>query len=309
MERLGGEIRLVRESAGLSQKMLGDALGCTQGKINKLEDGSNRVKLPELEKIIEVCGVGEEHAENLRRQAYEIEELPNSMAQPSVPAWFQKFAVLEPAASAVFSWHTERLPGLLQTEHYRHKQFSAAGVGGGELARHWRARRSRKEIFELAQPPKYHFVLGESCLYRTPDGFSPFVVWDEAQYLAELADRYPGVVTVQVLPFSARIPFAPTDFTIMSFADGQKRDYIYIEHPAGGTEIKADADIQLFHVARQRLIDAALDPHESREFLNTVVANAREMSESDAAEDYRRRTAPPMITAYGATGRQKGPAT
>lgn len=307
MERLGGEIRLVRESAGLSQKMLGDALECTQGKINKLEDGSNRVKLPELEKIIEACGVGEDHAENLRKQAYEIEELPNSMAQPSVPTWFQKFAVLEPAASEVFSWHTERLPGLLQTEHYMHKQFSAAGVGGGELARHWRARRSRKEIFELDQPPKYHFVLGESCLYRTPDGFSPFVVWDEAQYLAEIADRYPGVVTVQVLPFSAPIPFAPTDFTIMSFAAGQKRDYIYIEHPAGGTEIKADADIQHFHVARRRLIDAALGPDESREFLKTIVANARELSESDAAEDYRKHTAPPMLSSFVAS-RQKGPA-
>lgn len=307
MEALGGEIRRVRESAGLSQRELGDELGCTQGKINKLEDGSNRVKRPELEKIIEACGVGEEHADRLREQAYEIEELPNSMAQPSVPSWFQKFAVLEPAASEVFSWHTERLPGLLQTEHYMHKQFSAAGVDGGELARHWRARRSRKEIFDLEQPPKYHFVLGESCLYRTPDGFSPFVVWDEAQYLAEVADRYPGVVTVQVLPFTARIPFAPTDFTIMRFAAGQKRDYIYIEHPAGGTEIKAEADIQQFHAARQRLIDAALGPDESREFLNAVVANAREMSESDAAEDYRRHTAPLMLNSFGAS-RQKGPA-
>jgi len=75
MERLGGEIRLVRESAGLSQKMLGDALECTQGKINKLEDGSNRVKLPELEKIIEVCRVGEDFAGKLRTMAYEIESL------------------------------------------------------------------------------------------------------------------------------------------------------------------------------------------------------------------------------------------
>jgi transcriptional regulator with XRE-family HTH domain len=308
MEALGGEIRQVRETAGLSQKMLGDALECTQGKINKLEDGSNRVKLPELEKIIEACKVGDAHAEDLRKQAYRIEELPNSMAQPSVPSWFQKFAVLEPAATEVFSWHTERLPGLLQTEHYMHKQFSAAGVGGGELARHWRARRSRKEIFELEQPPRYRFVLGESCLYRTPDGFSPFVVWDEAQYLAEIADRYPGVVTVQVLPFTARIPFAPTDFTIMNFASGQKRDYIYIEHPAGGTEIKSEGDIQHFHVARQRLIDAALGVDESREFLNKVVKQAREMSESDAAEDYRRHTAPLMLNSFGATSRQEGPA-
>lgn len=308
MEALGGEIRRVRESAGLPQKELGDALGCTQGKINKLEDGSNRVKLPELEKIIEVCRVGADHADRLRAMAYEIESLPTSTAMPSVPSWFQRFAVLEPAATEVFSWHTERLPGLLQTEHYMHKQFSAAGVGGSELAKHWRARRSRKEIFDLEQPPKYHFVLGESSLYRTPDGFSPFVVWDEAQHLAEIAERHPGVVTVQVLPFTARIPFAPTDFTIMRFAAGGKRDYVYIEHPAGATEIKAELDIQQFHAARRRLIDAALPPDESREFLNEIVTGARELSETSAAEDYRRRTAPLMINAFGENS-QEGPTT
>lgn len=304
MEELGGEIRRVRDSAKLSQKALGDALNCTQGKINKLEDGSNRVKLPELEKIIEACGVGEEHAGTLREMAYKIEALPNSLAQPSVPNWFMKFAVLEAAAAEVFSWHTERLPGLLQTEHYMHKQFSAAGVAGGELARHWRARRSRKEIFDLDQPPKYHFVLGESSLYRTPGGFSPFVVWDQAQHLAELGKH--DHVTVQVLPFTAEIPFVPTDFTVMSFAAEHKRDYVYIEHPAGGTEIKGDPDIQQFHSARQRLVAAALDPDESREFLTEVVARSRRMSESEAAEDYRKNTAPFMINTFGATGRREG---
>jgi transcriptional regulator with XRE-family HTH domain len=304
MEELGGEIRRIRENAGLSQKALGDALECTQGKINKLEDGSNRVKLPELEKIVEVCGIDEDHAEKLRELAVRIESLPNSLAQPSVPNWFQRFAVLEPAASEVFSWHTERLPGLLQTEHYMHKQFSAAGVGGGELSRHWRARRSRKEIFDLERPPTYRFVLGESCLYRTPDGFSPFVVWDEAHYLAELAQHYPHV-TIQVLPFTARVPFAHTDFTIMRFTP-QKRDFVYIEHPAGGSEFKSDQDIQQFHAAMDLLTKAALDPAESREFLREVEAHFREMATADAAGDYRRRTAPIMTDSFNATRPREG---
>src|SRR2546428_580098 len=83
---------------------------------------------------------------------------------------------------------------------------------------------------------------------------------DQNEHLMELDRRQR--VYVHVLKFNARLAAVPNDFTIMRFPD-RTRDFVYIEHSAGGIYLDDQKDFQLFVDAWDRLRGAALERQET----------------------------------------------
>jgi hypothetical protein len=177
----------------------------------------------------------------------------------------------EPAATEILSWHGERIPGPLQSEHYMLTQFSEARAT--DVTALVRNRLDRKQVFELRRPPYYRFILGEGAFRRMPGGPNPSVALDQIEHLLDLQRKYQRTF-IHVLPFYAKVAFVPNDFTIMRFSDATK-DFVFVEHAAGGVYIEDERDFELFVDSWDRLRGSALERNETAEFLEGLADEFR----------------------------------
>lgn len=271
--QLGNELRHARAAAGLTQQDVAALLGCGQAKINKIESGSVSVKLSDLKQMLEAFGVNDTDSEMLIELARSGGGKRGQWSgyRAAVPHWFRTFTDLEPAATEILSWHGERIPGPLQSEHYMLTQFRQAR--STDVTALVRNRLDRKHVFDLHHPPYYRFILGEGAFRRMPGGPNPSVALDQVQHLLELDQRYPKT-SIHVLPFDAKLSFAPNDFTIMRFSDAT-RDFVFVEHAAGGIYIEDEQDFELFVDSWDRLRGATLERDESVEFLERLASEFR----------------------------------
>jgi transcriptional regulator with XRE-family HTH domain len=273
---LGNELRHARTAASMTQQQVAEVLGCTQGKVNKIESGAVGVKLGDVRAMLDAFGVNGDESEALMNLARAAAGQRGHWSgyRSVVPHWFRTFTDLEPAAVEIMTWHGERIPGPLQSEHYMLKQFTE--FGATDVTSMVRNRLDRKAVFDQPQPPYYRFIISEAALRRAPGGHAPAVMLDQIEHLMELDRRQR--VYVHVLQFGARLAAVPNDFTIMRFAD-RTRDFVYIEHSAGGIYLDDQKDFQLFVDAWDRLRGAALERQDTREFLKALAASYRaEMS-------------------------------
>jgi transcriptional regulator with XRE-family HTH domain len=276
--RLGNEIRAARIAAGLTQVEVAELLGCKQGKVNKIEDGTVSVKQVDLEIMLGAFSVGAVSAELMRELAATGDRRGEwSGYRAAVPTWFRTFTNLEQAASEIFGWHGERFSGALQSEHYMLTQFKAAGnTNVTELVRN---RRDRKHVFELNPPPSHRFVLGEAAFRRMPGGPNPGVALDQVQYLIQLMESHPDV-SIHILPFDARLPYVPNDFTIMRFTDGTP-NCVFVEHVAGGQKIENESQFKKFVEAWDQLRGPALEKAQTLDFLRALAADFAQQLDRD----------------------------
>ena len=83
-----------------------------------------------------------------------------------------------------------------------------------------------------------------------------------------------GELDREGLPFGARLAAVPNDFTIMRFPD-RTRDFVYIEHSAGGLYLDDVKDFNIFVDSWDRLRGAALERQETRQFLKELAEGYR----------------------------------
>ncbi|QUQ64420.1 helix-turn-helix domain-containing protein [Kutzneria sp. CA-103260] len=270
--QLGNEIRRARLAAGMTQQEVAELLGCGQGKINKIETGAVSVKQSDLKLMLDAFGASRTEVDMMTDLARaSVQRGQWSGYRSAVPHWFRTFTDLEPAASEILSWHGERIPGPLQSEHYMLKQFGEARAT--DVTSLVRNRLERKQVFDLKRPPYYRFILGEAAFRRMPGGPNPSVALDQVQHLIELEKTYPRTF-IHVLPFDTRLAYVPNDFTIMRFSDTTK-DFVFVEHAAGGIYIDDEGDFELFVDNWDRLRGVALERAETGEFLEKLAQDFR----------------------------------
>jgi hypothetical protein len=217
--------------------------------------------------MLDAFRVGAASAELMRELAASSDQRGEwSGYRSAVPPWFRTFTSLEQAASEIFGWHGERIHGALQSEHYMLTQFKAAGnVNVSELVRN---RRDRRRVFELKPPPSHRFILGEGAFRRMPGGPNPGVALDQVQHLITIAETHPDVA-IHVLPFDARLPYVPNDFTIMRFTDGTP-NCVFVEHVAGSVKIENETQFKQFVEAWDQLRGPALEKTQTLDFLREL---------------------------------------
>jgi transcriptional regulator with XRE-family HTH domain len=285
--RLGGHLKKIRKEAGLSQALFGRRIGCSQSKINKLEDGTSGLKDEDLATIVAEFGVSAELHEELKALQGEDREgrarpgqramLTVARAGESIPEHFRRFTELEHRAETEQAWYAEGIPGILQSEQYMIAQFTAGGITEQALAEYVRDRNQRKDLLLSEDSTRFQILLGEAAFHRVPGGYQPAVLLDQLEHLITLMDT-DNRLMLNIVPFSAALPHVPSDFTIMTFNDGSP-PFIYLEHPGGSVQLEdvKRETLDRFVVAWLDLHNAAYTPVQSREFF----VNRREEVRSD----------------------------
>jgi transcriptional regulator with XRE-family HTH domain len=271
LRRLARDLRQYREDAGLTTITVADRLGWDRTKISRLENAKvDKPKQNEIAELLDLYGVPDK----------ERAELLQITADARRRGWWRAFGEvfgdgtypgLEDEAAEIFSWRSQLVPGLLQTEAYAWAVLTASNQTADKDAIHTRvqARMARRPL--LSRPgdaPRFHTVLDEAVLRREIGG--PDVMREQIKALAAAAHR-PNI-TIQVLPFGAGA-HAGVDgsFVMLSFPGDVDPDVVFIEIGlAGDIYPESEQAITRFRLAAERLTETALSPEESAEFLRQL---------------------------------------
>ncbi|MFD7490457.1 helix-turn-helix domain-containing protein [Streptomyces mirabilis] len=186
LDYYGFELRRHRESAGLTQRQLGDIVNYTGSLVGQIET-ARKLPTPEFsERVDAALGTG-----GL------LSRLVGLVMRSQLPAWFQQVAELEARAVEICSFQTHMVLGLLQTDAYARAVLGA--LDQTDLDDRTAVRLARQRILEKGEPPVFWAVLSEAALHQQIGG--PKTMREQLAHLLSFEDN--SRINIQVLPFSA----------------------------------------------------------------------------------------------------------
>ena len=154
--RLRHELRRLREQAGLTHSEVAHRLEWSPSKLSRIENGQSRVNAGDVIDLLGVYGISDETTR---------EALIQLAREARRRGWWTRYTDvlgsgtyigLEAEASAIHSYESQFVPGLLQTEDYARAVISGGQVRPDPEAAERRvaARMARQELFTRPEPPR-----------------------------------------------------------------------------------------------------------------------------------------------------------
>ncbi|MBW0273770.1 XRE family transcriptional regulator [Nocardia sp. MH4] len=262
---LGGQLRKLRESKGITREAAGDAIRGSHAKISRLELGRTGFKERDIRDLLTLYGVHD------TRERESFFELARQASEPGwwhrysdlLPSWFSTYLGLEQAASQIRTYEAQLVPGLLQTPEYT-RAIVTLGFDDADTERRVQVRQLRQDVLRRVDPPVVWAVIDEAVLHRPIGGHE--VHRAQLRYLAELS-ALPNV-TVQVLPYSAGgHAAAGSSFSILRFAEPELPDIVYLEQLTSALYLERRQDLALYLSVMDQLSVQAARPDRSRQIL------------------------------------------
>ncbi len=264
---LGGQLRRLRESRGITAQAAAKAIRGSESKISRIELGRNAIREIDVLDLLTFYGVG----------AVEREQLLNLAEQANrpgwwhrfndiLPDWFQAYVGMEEAATSIRVYEPQFIPGLLQTPRYTAAVLTMCDIPIGEAERHVILRKERQRRFTEGRV-KLWAVIEETAL-RRPIG-SKEILLDQLRYLLGLTDM-PNL-TLQIIPFGRGGHAVPSGFTILRFGEADLQDVAYLEHLTSALYFDKKADVDRYLLAMERLSIVSAKPGETPGIISAII--------------------------------------
>lgn len=270
---LGGQLRKLREAAGITPDQAGYEIRASRSKISRLEHGRVSFKERDVADLLSLYGVTES---SQRRHLLGLAERANSPGwwaryDDVLPDWFETYIGLEQATSLIRTYELQFVPGLFQTEDYA-RAVTVLGhraAPAEEIERRVSLRLKRQEILSRAEPvPKVWAVIDESALRRPLGGRE--VMRTQLQHLIELTES--PQVTLQIMPFDrGGHSAAGGSFAILRFADSDLPDIVYIEQLTGALYLDRPEELDHYREVMNSLSAEAETPADSTRQLTSLI--------------------------------------
>lgn len=272
--QLGRYLRDLRNQAGLTVKDAARGLEWSETKIWRIETGQTSLRSFDVEVMCRVYKAQSGMTTALMSLAKETKARGWWQAYgDAVPEWFDLYVGLEAAASKLFLYEQELVPGLFQTADYARTLIAAdhPEESDEETDRRVSLRMARQALVRRTiDPPALQVALNESVLRRTVGGHQ--VMAAQLQRLAE-ASELPNV-SLRVVPFAAG--FHPGvlsgSFNILRFplnGGGQESEppTVYADLYTGALYLDKPGEIDRYTKAYAGIWQHALDEEASRELI------------------------------------------
>jgi hypothetical protein len=270
---LGGQLRRMRESAGISRADAGWQIRASESKVSRMELGRVGFKERDVSDLLELYGLedGEERAR--------LMELARAANNPGwwsrygdvMPTWFNNYVGLEVAATLIRTYEVMFVPGLLQTEEYARAvvQLGKSYLPAEEIEQRVQLRVTRQQILTRSHPARLWVVIDESVLRRPVGGDD--ILRKQIEHLMMWAQE-PNV-TLQIMPFSSvGYPGAGGAFSILRFPDGDLPDIVYIEHAASALYLDKLEEVDEYVAIMEGLTIAAAPVSQTESLLKEALA-------------------------------------
>ncbi|MBA2806777.1 helix-turn-helix domain-containing protein [Streptomyces sp. KM273126] len=268
-ERLGAELRKLREAAGLKGREAAALLGTDSAQVSQIEFG--------------VAGVSEARVRQLAAHYSctdnELIAALAAMAADRTRGWWEKYrgllpttfldlAELEHHSTYRFDVEFLHVPGLFQTEDYARAIFSyrVPELPESDLELRVRHRMERKAIFEGPTPIPYEAVIHEAALrIRVADQAAART---QLARILELSDA--DHITVRVIPFDLDRFAGATNAMMYAGGAVPKLDTAARDAPHGAAFIDSEAQLSAFRTLFRKVEAASLEPERSRDFIHRL---------------------------------------
>jgi len=255
---LGGQLRRMREQAGISRADAGWQIRASESKVSRMELGRVGFKERDVSDLLDLYGMQDED------ERFRLMELARAANNPGwwsrygdvMPTWFTNYVGLEVAATLIRTYEVMFVPGLLQTEEYARAvvQLGKSYLPDDEVAQRVALRVTRQQILNRTTPVRLWVVIDESVLHRPVGG--PEILRNQIEHLMKLAHE-PNI-TLQIMPFSSvGYPGAGGAFSILRFPDGDLPDIVYIEHAASALYLDKLEEVDEYAAIMEGLTIAA----------------------------------------------------
>jgi transcriptional regulator with XRE-family HTH domain len=273
--QLGRYLRDARNAAGLTVKDAARGLEWSETKIWRIESGQTSLRSFDVEVMCRVYRVETDMTEALMGLAKETKARGWWQGYgDAVPEWFDVYVGLEAAASHLFLYEQQLVPGLFQTAEYAQTLIEAdhPEESSDEIDRRVRLRIARQALVRRTiDPPTMQVALTEAVL-RWPVG-GVDIMAAQLDRLAE-ASELPNV-SLRVVPFSAG--FHPGilsgSFNLLRFplnGGGQESEppTVYADLYTGSLYLDKPNEIDRYSEAYAAIWQHALDEETSREIIH-----------------------------------------
>ncbi|MEU7582825.1 helix-turn-helix transcriptional regulator [Streptomyces sp. NPDC041068] len=267
--RLAIELKKLREENGFTCSHVGKELDWSSSKVNRMETGQGRVQPSDVDALCRFYGTPDELRDLLKSLAKESKTKGWWHAHgDAVPSWFSVYVGLEQAAASLRSYHSEFVPGLLQTSDYASEQSRAwVDHTTDEIQRMVDVRMRRQDLLMSRSAPDLWTVVHQSALMHVVG--SRRVMADQLERMLEMAKL--KNVTIQVLPFDAGAYPTTGSFTVLGFPEQEDPDVVYREGLTDSVYLEHPTDVALYTKAFDHLRALALSPQRSGLLIKRVL--------------------------------------
>ncbi|MEU8352096.1 helix-turn-helix transcriptional regulator [Streptomyces sp. NPDC048845] len=269
-ERLGAELRNMRESAGVTARDTASLLGVDPAKVSHIEAGRLGVSEERLRRLATFYSCGDTAL---------VDALAAITHEQRGQGWWEEYRGVLPAPLLDLSeveHHCAYLntvqitdvPGLPQTEEYARAVFghTIPRLPAAELDARVEHRMARQRAFLERECPRYEAVLHEAALRMRLGGRR--VLRAQLGRLLEHFDR-PGVV-IRVIPFTAETYTGANRAMLYAGGPVPQLDTVQIEAAHGVAFLGSPAHLAKYRALFRDAGSAALGATESRELIHDL---------------------------------------
>jgi hypothetical protein len=265
----------LRNRAGLTVQAAARGLEWSETKIWRIETGQTSLRSFDVEVMCRVYGAEADMTEALMGLARETKARGWWQAYgDAVPEWFDLYVGLEAAASKIYVYEQELIPGLFQTPSYARTLIRAdhPDESEEEADRRVGLRVARQAVVRRTiDPPALQVALNESVLRRPVGGAQ--IMAEQLERLVE-ASELPNV-SLRVVPFAAGYHpgILSGSFYILRFplnGGGQESEppTAYADLYTGALYLDKPNEIDRYSDAFAAIWEHALDEAASREVIH-----------------------------------------
>ncbi|GII88435.1 transcriptional regulator [Sphaerisporangium siamense] len=271
-QRLGRELRRLRERADMIGEDAATRLGWSAAKVSRIETAKTFPTLKDVEALLELYEADQvlrRELLDLRRSAAQKgwwDEYRSSLPEPTV-----ELIDLESEAVELRNWEPQVVPGLLQTEAYARALFES-WQPVIQIPPKWQrdraaARMRRKQTLLLESNPVGFFAVFEDSVLTRQFG-GPEVMREQLEHLIEISEL--PHVEMRILA-QGTPPLMPTGpFLYLQFPDFP--DVVYLEEYFGSRMVQDTEQVFAYARAFDHLLNLALDEPTSRELIKKTLS-------------------------------------
>lgn len=269
--RLGGQLRRLREAAGITPEEAGFEIRGSRSKISRLENGRVKLKSRDVTDLLTLYGVTDEDLRSKFLALVRQSNAPDWWQEYGdiLPSWFETYLGLEAAAATIRSFEIQFVHGLFQTADYARAvtRLGRKSAPDEEIERWVTMRLKRQELLTRPDPPNVWSVMDESVL-RRPVG-APAVMRAQCQHLVELAEL--PQVTLQVIPFASGAHAGESgSFTVLRFEERDLPDVVYLEQLTNAVYLEQRSDVERYLEVVDEISSQALTPEGTTQLILQV---------------------------------------
>jgi transcriptional regulator with XRE-family HTH domain len=273
-QRLGAELRKLRERAGLTTIAAASLLGVNQSRISSIEGGRYAVSADRVRTM----------ARNYSCAQPELLDALAEMTGGRTRGWWDEYremlpvglmdlAELEHHAHAVRVAVALHMPGLLQTIDHTRATLGATEppLLPHEVEHLSSYRIKRQAVLHRDRPTRYTAIIHETALRLRVGG--PVTARRQLEHLIRMSEY--DHITVLVIPFG-EAGFTPSGQPI-TYAHGplEQLDTLVLDTDHGCEFLDAEARLEIYRKVLDRLEASALRPGETRDLIHRIAQGDR----------------------------------